>query len=412
MLTLDNIAIILYVLPIYQLLFYSIQLISFKRSNPSRKYLGLLLLSMTSFLIINTLYQQGSSGLILGFYYFFIPLLIIQPPLFYLYIFALAREGEYVKRFDKLILFIPGLFILISNLFIFGIRSTQKLELFLVDDRSFLNILNGASDLPLLMLWFNLVLLLAVVLIFAVFKVNALLKTEKAAIKQQHAHIALLQFKWVYIISFSLLIFIIAGALQILFIGKVGLTISIFFNVIMLISGGLAGYFGMKQDNLFTEVSGVGTRPVSFTDKNNNTELPGKLPDKMKKIFHDKESEEIIQKIEMLMEREKPYLNKRFGIADLCRQIDVRQNKVTFVINEVMGKNFYGLINEYRIREAMRVMETDNQNLTIDAIADLVGFHSRSSFYPCFMKYSGLTPKEFVLKVKRIRMKDAETVRR
>jgi AraC-like DNA-binding protein len=399
MLTHENIIVILYSLPIYQLLFYAIQLISFKKANPSRKYLGLLLLTMTLFLVVNAFYQLESINVMLKVYPFFIPLLLTLPPVFYLYIFSLARERDQVKRFSKLILFIPGILILILNFLTFGLKSISQREIFLLTDHSPAGTSHLAADSLLIILWGSLLILLIIQLVFAFSRVNVLLKTERIAIQRQPAHLAHVQFKWVYIISVSLLVFVIAGAVQILFTTTASIISSAVFNLFMLISGGLAGYFGMKQDNLLNEVSGVSRMPLK-TAGNKRTVQDERMDDEPVKIEPDDEARVIIKRIEALMEQSKPYLNKRFSIEDLSKQIEFRRNKVTSTINDVLGKNFHGLINDYRVREAIQTLETDELNLTMDAVADKVGFHSRSSFYACFKKYTGQTPKEFVAQLK------------
>jgi len=237
-------------------------------------------------------------------------------------------------------------------------------------------------------------MLLTIQLVFAFSRVNALLKTERIAIQKQPAHLAHVQFKWVYIISASILVFVIAGAMQILFATTTSILSSAVFNLFMLISGGLAGYFGMKQDNLLNEVSGVSKMPSKISV---NEIIIDHGP---VEIEPDGESKEIVKRIETLMEESKPYLNKRFNVEDLSKQIGFRRNKVTSTINDVLGKNFHGLVNDYRVREAIQILETDELNLTMDAVADMVGFHSRSSFYACFKKYTGQTPKEFVAQLR------------
>lgn len=399
MLTTENIIVILYSLPVYQLLFYAIQLISFKKANPSRKYLGLLLVSMTLFLIVNAFYQLGSMDVTLRLFPVFIPLLLILPPVFYLYIFSLARQKDQVKSFSKLILFIPAMLVFLLNIFTYGFSGLREKEIFLLTDTSPFSTSLSAADAGLIILWGSIFILLTAQLVFAILKINLLLNTEKSAMQKQPAHSAHLQFKWVYIISFSVFIFIIAGAAQIVFGGTSTLADSLVFNILMLISGGLTGYYGMKQDNLLNEVSGVGkmTLKTSANEKTVQEEIPDDEPDK---IEPDDEAREIIKRIEILMEERKPYLNKRFSIEDLSKQIEFRRNKVTSTINDVMGKNFHGLVNDYRVREAIQILETDELNLTMDAVADKVGFHSRSSFYACFKKYTGQTPKEFVAQLR------------
>ena len=73
MLTKESIYVILFALPVYQLLFYTVQLISFKRRNPSKKYLGILLLCMTTFLVINAIHFLDFNHLypLLQFVYMF-----------------------------------------------------------------------------------------------------------------------------------------------------------------------------------------------------------------------------------------------------------------------------------------------------------------------------------------------------
>lgn len=397
MLTQNNIIIILYSLPIYQLLFYTIQLISFKKSNPSRKYLGLLLLTMTLFLLVNAIYHLGHTNLITSLYYLFIPLLMTLPPVFYLYLISLTNKTYQMRWFSKFVLFIPPLSVFVLNIFTFGLLTSHQRQLFFIDDHTIFGASLGSAGMPLLVLWLSLFVLLALQIMLAISKVRALIDTEKVLIDQQPGYLAHLQFKWVNIIAGSLLVFIIAGALQILLCGPNQLPSSVAFNVLMLISGGLAGYYGMRQDTLLTEVAGVGSvdKPMAFSGS--ASESLADTPVKVERSVSKEEAEEVIKKVEAFFQDQKPYLDERYSIDKLCSQINTRRSKVTPVLNEVLGKNFHSLINDYRIREAIRIMETDESNLTMDTIGDMVGFHSRSTFYACFKKYTGQTPKEFII---------------
>ena len=81
---------------------------------------------------------------------------------------------------------------------------------------------------------------------------------------------------------------------------------------------------------------------------------------------------------------------------DIARKIGTSKQKLTYVINNVMGTNFYGIINKYRVLEAKELLKRpENQNYNIDAISQMVGFQSKSSFNGCFRKITGLTPSEF-----------------
>lgn len=400
MLNHDNIVILLYSLPVYQLLFYTIQLITFKKSNPSRKYLGMLLLTMTLFLVVNAVYHLGYTETISKLYYIFIPLLLALPPLYFLYVNSLTNKNHLIAPYSKFVLFIPPLLVVLVNILTYGLASSHARSLFLADDHTLFGAPLGSAGILLLIFWGSLCVLLVIQLIIAALKLKSLLVKEKQATIVHPSYLAHLQFRWVNIISVSLLVFVLMAAMQILLSGPKGLSSSIVFNAIMLIAGGLAGYYGMKQDNLLMEVSAVGIPVTGLQPMQEESLATQPEPLNINREVPEVEANEIIQKIELLMMSEKPFLNKRFSIDDLSRMIDVRRSRITLVINEVLGKNFHGLINDYRVREAVRILETDTTNPTVEAIADAVGFHSRSSFYACFKKFTGQTPREFISEMK------------
>ena len=62
-----------------------------------------------------------------------------------------------------------------------------------------------------------------------------------------------------------------------------------------------------------------------------------------------------------------------------------------------MGKNFYYLINEYRVGEVKKRLKNPKyKNLTILAIAYDSGFNSKSAFNTIFKDMTGLTPSQYL----------------
>lgn len=83
-----------------------------------------------------------------------------------------------------------------------------------------------------------------------------------------------------------------------------------------------------------------------------------------------------------------------FGLIRLTTLVDSNTTYVSQTIKAATGKNVPTLINEYRIREACRRLLDTAQygNLTLQALAESVGFTSQSTFNRAFKQSTGLTP--------------------
>lgn len=100
----------------------------------------------------------------------------------------------------------------------------------------------------------------------------------------------------------------------------------------------------------------------------------------------------------------KPYLNPKLSINDVAKSLHTNHRRLSQVINEKTGMNFNDNINSLRIMEAKRLLETGNfRNLTIDAVAQISGFNSKSPFYTAFKKHTGVTPKEYLKTLQEVK---------
>ena len=97
-----------------------------------------------------------------------------------------------------------------------------------------------------------------------------------------------------------------------------------------------------------------------------------------------------------IMNKEKPYLNDDFSLDKLTLMVGSNKKYVSQVLNSEFGKSFNHFINEFRIREA-RKMLTDSkcQHFTIEAVSSFVGFKSKTSFNQAFKLFTGLTPSYY-----------------
>jgi AraC-like DNA-binding protein len=137
--------------------------------------------------------------------------------------------------------------------------------------------------------------------------------------------------------------------------------------------------------------------------------LYGNLDDKIiqriiqkEKYAHSKLTEE--EKINILNDlttylksENKPFLNPALSMVEVARMLKVTPQQLSQVVNEKTNLNFTNYINSYRIERAKEILSSlDFSKHTIDSIAEMAGFQSKSPFYLAFKKHTGLTPKEYV----------------
>jgi AraC-like DNA-binding protein len=104
----------------------------------------------------------------------------------------------------------------------------------------------------------------------------------------------------------------------------------------------------------------------------------------------------ILEKIELEMGMNKYYLNHMASLEDLAKIMKFGKHHVSQVINEKLGKNFFELLAEYRVEESKKILQADKENkITIENLADEVGYNSKSAFNNVFKKLTGKTPSEF-----------------
>lgn len=92
--------------------------------------------------------------------------------------------------------------------------------------------------------------------------------------------------------------------------------------------------------------------------------------------------------------RKKLYLNPLLSLNDLARAAGCNKTYVSTFINS-QGKTFYDYVNEYRISEACRIMESSDERLSMSDVATRSGFNSMSSFNRYFSKIKGATPTNY-----------------
>ncbi len=108
------------------------------------------------------------------------------------------------------------------------------------------------------------------------------------------------------------------------------------------------------------------------------------------------------QSIQQYIETQKPYLNPDYNLEQMAKDLNITRQNLSQTINDEIGKNFYQLINEFRVAEFKKYLNDPKMNhITFLGLAYEAGFNSKSSFYRVFKEITGETPTEFREKIKR-----------
>lgn len=113
--------------------------------------------------------------------------------------------------------------------------------------------------------------------------------------------------------------------------------------------------------------------------------------------FTQKSSEqELVSHLKKAFEEEKVYLQKGLTLNDLAKHVGTNRTTLSKIINVQLGKSFPVLLQDYRVREAMRLLKsTPADQLKIDCVAEQCGFSNPQAFYATFKNKVGVTPNRF-----------------
>jgi AraC-like DNA-binding protein len=115
-----------------------------------------------------------------------------------------------------------------------------------------------------------------------------------------------------------------------------------------------------------------------------------------KSSLDEAQKSDILQKLGTLMVRDLYYRNNLASLSDIADRVGESQHRVSQVINEKTGLNFYSWLAKYRIEEAKKILSgPDSMKLKIEEIAEMVGYNSKASFNKVFKTITGQTPSEY-----------------
>lgn len=141
----------------------------------------------------------------------------------------------------------------------------------------------------------------------------------------------------------------------------------------------VAGYMALKHPEALTGIDE--STPSKKYEKSNLT--PERAEAYLKKLLH-------------VMKTERPYIDGDLTLQKLADRLSIPVNHLSQIINERLGQNFFDFINSYRVKDAQALLiDAAKKHYTVIAIAEEVGFSSKSAFNAVFKKHVNMTPSEF-----------------
>jgi len=165
-------------------------------------------------------------------------------------------------------------------------------------------------------------------------------------------------------------------------------------------------YFGMRSDiggymvasyvsfMIYATSYQVLNRSDFFNDQGSFLYFP--ISKYQKSSLSEEHKALILAKIKREMEGNKYFTNNLASLSGLSKQINESSHHVSQVINEKLNKNFFELLAVYRVEYAKKLIKEDQEiKLTVEELAEMVGYNSKSSFNIAFKKHTLITPSEY-----------------
>lgn len=153
---------------------------------------------------------------------------------------------------------------------------------------------------------------------------------------------------------------------------------------------------GLRQPQVFTEPVREALASIDVGAPVEANAEAGERGKYQKSGLDEARRREIWSNLQVLLEQERLYLDATLDLPKLARQLTVRPQELSEVINTLYGGSFYDLINRSRVEAAKRLLqEPAKRRRKMLDIALSVGFSSQSTFYTQFKKQTGMTPTSY-----------------
>ena len=385
-------------------IFLSLILLYFNiKKYPSSIYLGFFFLFIGLYGITqHAVLYSNSIFLISIFFTNLVFLSYLIGPMLYWYIRSVVSDKSRLTIKD-LWHFLPMLIYLVAELpYLFSSYSyKQQIARIIADDSSYLMTYKATflSDLfgnAVLYLSRPVLILAYTIFSFWIFIRYLLKKKEKSVFTKQTFMI-----KWIFIfLGFQLIL--ILSQLIALFQTFILNFPNLFYSINVLQGLSAVGLIGLLISPLFFPRILYGLPNYSaIIDKGEaeKLEIPSFSSTIVKSVnnFEEDYLFQVKQKIEVLMQKQEPFLHPNFNLSQCSVLIEVPVHHLAYFFREIKKQSFNDFRNECRINYAKKILiNGGNSGLTLEAIAINSGFLTRNTFFKAFKKVEGISPSAFV----------------
>ncbi|SFB66347.1 AraC-type DNA-binding protein [Flagellimonas taeanensis] len=293
-------------------------------------------------------------------------------PLLYLYFRRVSQSKDFSLK--DLWHFLPTLILVIYLLIeVYSLSGTQKVSLMLERLQGGLNPGDSAKLLPLVTLKAISLAVYAYFVHLTISKSNGEL-TKRTRIWQRNIY----RIHVGYVVAY-----ILFGILIIM-----GKNSGFFYHapiVMMSLMVLYVGYAANVQPDVF---SGLYAYTNQLFPKYVKSGLTDSLSMELKEVLHD------------LFHNQKLYLRNDISLDMVAEKLDTTRHNASQLINEHFEMNFHEFVNTFRIKEAKKLLEEQNELNIID-IAYEVGFNNKVSFNKAFKKDTDLTPSQYLNNIRK-----------
>jgi AraC-like DNA-binding protein len=197
-----------------------------------------------------------------------------------------------------------------------------------------------------------------------------------------------------------IVIYIFTSALDLSIYYSHNASLQLYYYILMIGFFNFLGYFGIRQNNIYIK----GNKSLILEEDNEDTKVDNKNneadssspTEQEKALVPDDKKQKLMSDILNLMNEKEIFLNNKLTIFDLSETLGVNKTYISNVINENTQDNFNNFVNKYRVELAKEyIIAPEYKHLTIEAIANMVGFNSKAAFNAAFKKFSGKTPSVY-----------------